>query len=755
MLRFRPFILSAMAASAILTFAQKPGEGKKEAAETLANDTTFTTLDEIVIQADKPVIQSDGAKLTYNAEEDPTTKSGTVIDLLRKVPGITVDGNDNIQVNGKSGFKIFVNGREDPMLSQNASTILKNMPSSYIKKVEVITEPGAKYDAEGTGGIINLVTETKQSNEGYSGNISLGLSRQGGLTPSLYGIAKYGKVTVSANATYMNGHIFPQGHENSQEIIYHSATETGRLLNSGYQKIGFNYYGGGINLSWEPDDKNLFTLASNVYDVDAKIKDILMHEQRYDAADALLWQTRSRYSGKMINLGVTANASYQHNFAPQNNNLILSYQFNFGKSNLDLNRRYDLIENTTVALPFQDNLNNNLTREHTLQLDYVNGFGGDKHLLETGAKSIFRHNGTFSYVDAGTTADNIVNLPGAESVMTQIQNVYAVYGSYTGRFGNLSTKAGVRYENTHMGIDYAAGLGQNFRTNLNDVVPNAALSWNFDYATSLRAAYQMRISRPTLEQVNPYRQDILGYMVQTGNPDLKSERSNNVTLTFSKFGRTLGGNIGVGYTDIDNMIASYTYLDGKTLVTTYGNLGSHRTFNINGFINWSIINGMSANIAANVDYNYFHAPTMELKNHGWSWGCNASWNYRPREDWNFSAFGGYSSSHPEIDSKSGGWHYYGLSVGKDLLKDKSLNITVNAMNMFEDRQAWTSRTWNKDADSFRSFNNKCWNVGLNITWKFGNLQTQVKKTQSQIVNDDASKASSGSAIGGGSNGGGR
>ncbi|MDD6228989.1 MAG: Plug domain-containing protein, partial [Bacteroidales bacterium] len=136
-------------------------------------DIPTIELDDLVITANKTVIKSDGAKLTYNVAEDESSKGQSVLDALRKVPMVTVDAQDNIRINGQTGFKIYVNGREDTMLESNYQRLLKAMPAESVKNIEVITEPGAKYDAEGVGGILNLITETKTQRDGYSGSIGL------------------------------------------------------------------------------------------------------------------------------------------------------------------------------------------------------------------------------------------------------------------------------------------------------------------------------------------------------------------------------------------------------------------------------------------------------------------------------------------------------------------------------------------------------------------------------------------------------
>lgn len=179
-------------------------------------------LEEVVVVAKKKLVESDGATLTYNVEDDPDSQTNNTIEMLRKVPMVTVDAEDNIKVNGNSNFKILINGKEDPMLSGDVSTILKSMPAATIKKIEVITEPGAKYDAEGTGGILNIITIGKQSLEGFMTNYSARISnRNYGL--SFYGRTKINNVTASANINYSDA--LNIGYTNTNNTVVENLTD--------------------------------------------------------------------------------------------------------------------------------------------------------------------------------------------------------------------------------------------------------------------------------------------------------------------------------------------------------------------------------------------------------------------------------------------------------------------------------------------------------------------------------------------------
>ncbi|MFY9362098.1 MAG: carboxypeptidase-like regulatory domain-containing protein, partial [Dysgonamonadaceae bacterium] len=160
-----------------------------------------TQLDEVSIVAQRPLVKVEIDKLTYNAKDDPEASTSNVLDLLRKVPMVTVDAEDNIQLKGSSNFKIYLNGKPSNMITNNPSQVLKSMPANSIKDIEVITDPGAKYDAEGVGGIINIITD-KRVDDGYSGSVGANGDTYGGYGGNTYLALKYGKFGFTGNVSY-------------------------------------------------------------------------------------------------------------------------------------------------------------------------------------------------------------------------------------------------------------------------------------------------------------------------------------------------------------------------------------------------------------------------------------------------------------------------------------------------------------------------------------------------------------------------
>lgn len=524
------------------------------------------TLQEVVVTAKKKLIQSDGATLTYNVEDDPESSVNSTIEMLRKVPMVTVDAEDNIKVNGNSNFKILVNGKEDPMLSGDVKTILKSMPAATIKKIEVITEPGAKYDAEGTGGILNIVTIGKQSLEGYLTNISARLTTNnyGG---SVYARTKIGSVTASANVNYSDA--IDQGYTNTGKTSLENLTsDENRYQISEYKsKSTWNYLGGDINLSWEPDTLNLFTVQGNIGKSNFNSRSLqTMHLD--NITNETQWSLdRDSYSeGDDIWLG--ANASFQHTFRKQGHHIIGSYIFGYNTDDYDSYTMTHNMVNMIEEFPWRLNASDSYGRRHTLQIDYANPLS-EKHLIEAGVKGNWSNSYQKSNPWYGTT-EHDMEIRRSEAVdMMQFQDIMAAYLSYGGTFGKLNVKAGLRYEHTRMGLKYFVGDYDNFTSNLNDIVPNAAVSYRMGDAANLRFAYQMRISRPRISTLNPYRDTMTPNMVTYGNPDLESEKSHGLSLTYSNYGGKLGGSFSLGYRREDNSISDYQFYENNILNELY------------------------------------------------------------------------------------------------------------------------------------------------------------------------------------------
>ncbi|MDE6231130.1 MAG: TonB-dependent receptor [Muribaculaceae bacterium] len=710
-------------------------------------DPIMKDLDDFVVTVRKEVLKTDGANISYNLEEDDTSKGQSVLDALKKIPLITVDAQDNIYIKGDSNFKIYVNGKEDPMLKANASTILKSMPSDAVSKIEVITEPGAKYDAEGSAGILNLITEKKQRKDGYAGSIEANFSSQsyGG---NLFGSVKVGNFNADASLTYAeNTGLWQENRSHAITEYDNPARELGKKIEEAAQKIGFRFGMASLNMSWQPSSNNLFTWGGSWRGLNGNLKEISSETSGYDRAGKLLWRVFQAMDGSLDNQGAAANASWRHNFDSEGGHrIIAAYAFNFGLNELNTtseNSTIDYIQSDFTGIHAA-----NYEREHTAQVDYANPFGGEKHLMEVGVKGIFRRNSSDSFNKMGNSGGDLLKVPESEVVTDQNQDILAVYASYTGHYGNWNTVAGVRFEHTISGMTFHEGDYENFKRHLNDLVPNASVSYSFSPAHTIRLAYQMRITRPSISDLNPFTYSIQDTQVKMGNPDLKSEHHNRVSLSYSNYGRVFGGNLSFEYTHSTNSINQYVYMIDEIEYQTTANIGHQDDFRLNGFLNIAISNKMTLNLNGSVYYTMLRAPRIGAANQGWSGNYGAHWSYTGPGDVKFGVYGGQSFRFININGYWGGWYYYGSGISRDFLKSKKLNIALNASNFLcknthsggkERGEGWVSRS---------SWSQRSWSLGVSLTWSFGHLTEKAKQSGIDLTNSDTSSSGQGKQGGG-------
>lgn len=700
-------------------------------------DSLYNNLEEIVVTADIPVITNHDGKVNYNVSEDPSSTGSTLLDMLRKVPLITIDADENIKVNGNSDFKFLINGKEEPAFNQNAKLILKSMPANSVERIEVITEPGSKYDAEGCSALVNLITETSQRRDGYTANLSLDLSKQ---IESLSGLArmKYGKIIAGVNASVGTNTPFKNHSWADNSILLNNpdGTEASIMRSHAKQIQDFNFAMAGLNLSYEPDDRNLFTINVNYtgmgadidYKEDYLLKDFNMGTQT--SYDRIL-------TGDVSVLNLSAGFNYQHTFADHH---ILSgaYLYSFG------NQKMNLENDFSYKLPLPSSLystqnSNNITREQTIQADYSLPLSSEKHLFEAGAKGIFRNNTGFGNASEGNSPQAQNEVMASRVSLLQHQEIASAYASYTGHFGNLTAKGGLRFEHTETRIrDRVKENG--YSSSLNDLVPSASLSYSISPLSQLRMSYQWSINRPSISELNPFEAVSFGGITQKGNPDLNSVDNHKVAVSYSNFGNVVGGSLTLQYTRTNGMISATYISTPNGIIQIPMNIGHSDTPELSAIFTWQIINRMSINFNGAVRYKDIRSNLNS--NHGWEGNYGINWSYSLPSGYNFNAYGGQGTKSIGLQTTSSEWHYYGISVSKSLLADRSLTLSLNAMNFFEGRQSYLNIIELNQGESRRNWSASNWNVGVGISWNFGSIKSlEEKHTHHEILNDDVQKNS--------------
>lgn len=663
-------------------------------------------LGQVEVVAQKPLVKADIDKIEYNVQDDPDSKSNSVLEMLRKVPLVTVDGEDNIKVNGSSSFKVYVNGKPNNMMSNNPTEVLKSMPANSIKHIEVITNPGPKYDAEGVGGILNIVT-VGSGLEGYTATFSGNVSNMGA-GGGLFGTVKSGKLTVSARYNY-NYNDRPRSYSGGNRRTVGDITEGSSDLDyDGSSKGHGNFQSGSMEASYEIDTLRLVSMSFGLWGGGNNSTSINNTLATAPGTSNELYRYVSDGRSKSSWYSIDGGVDYQRMFHVKDRMFTLSYKINTSPQTSD---SYSTYNDMHAATDWEDflkrlyDLNNDgsqNTTEHTFQADYTTPIG-KIHTLEAGAKYILRDNSSEDdryERQIGTTGDYVLDEEHSSHYKHQ-NDILAAYMGYGLRVKKISGRLGVRYEHTKQEVKYLLGRGDDFNKNFDDVVPSASIGYKLTDMSNLRFGYNMRIYRPGIWYLNPYLNDSNPTNISQGNSHLDSEKSHSFNLSYSNFTQKFNINLSARYSFTNNSIERVTEqvkdtdipgLQNPTgkevLYSTYQNIGKSRNASLSGYVNWNATS--NTRIYANFYGNYTYMEGANgLKNDGWNLFAYGGAQQSLPHDWRISLNIYGQTPWIMLQGKGSSFFDYGLSVNKSFL-NKRLTLSAFASNFFKKYTSPTS-----------------------------------------------------------------
>lgn len=709
-------------------------------------------LETVEVVAYKPLVKADVDKIAYSVEDDPEANTNTVIEMLKKVPMVTVDGQDNIRVNGNSSFKIYVNGKPNNMMTKNPKEVLKSMPASSIKKIEVITNPGPKYDAEGVGGILNIVTEGKGP-EGYNATFS-GRANNSSYGGGLYATVKQGKLTMSVNYNASSNHS-PKGYTYSDRSqIGTDGTVTSSTVTDGYTKGHSQWQGGDVEASYEIDTLRLITGSFSLSKFTSKRDALNTAFSTVQATGQRLYGYRSPSHSKENWDDYSASLDYQRSFSVKDRLLTLSYRLESSPSTSDSRYLYTDREAADDWQTFIDRMRDQRmdgdenTMEHTFQIDYTTPFA-KHHTWEAGVKYILRRNKSDNdRYNLGTGDKDETYDSDNSSHYRHHNDILAAYTGYGLTLDKWSARLGLRYEHTLQKVEYLLGRGTNFHKNFDDLVPSARLGYKFSDATNLSLGYKMRINRPGIWYLNPYLDDRIPDAISQGNPNLDTEKSHAVDLQFSSYNSKLTYTLTGTYRFVNNSIESVDRLvndrdieglpnpTGKDVIySSYANIGHIQYAGLMAYANWTPITNTRITLNGSVGYSHM-SDGQSLRNHGWCTNIDASLQQTFAKTWIFNASYYVQTPQPTLQGKDARYQWYNFSLSKSFM-DKRLTLTAYIINPFGKRYfCYRSETV---ADNFRTTASSSWcqlYYGVSVRFRIGKLKAQVKRAERSVENDD-------------------
>jgi tonB-dependent receptor len=691
------------------------------------------------VVAARPLVKSQIDRLVYSMSDDPDAQTNTMLEMLRKVPLVTVDGQDKITVNGKANFKVYVNGKPNKMMSDNPSVVLKSFPASVVKKVEVITDPGAKYDAEGTSGILNIVTATEATTSGYTVTPTLSWSNRG-WGGNIFGMVQIGKLTLSAHGGVNGENSLRNTTESERELILDPVNH---LLKTKGESYNHGTYGfGGLDASYDISKHDLLSVSSSIYAGRQKGHGLSSTFLTGNAGTVYSYDNVNHRDSRYH--GINTSVDYQHQFGKENQNLTVSYRFSSDLRNNKTLNVYDNLQSVPFALKDRRIDPDNKSQEHTAQIDFTSPLG-ENHTLSVGAKYIYRLNRSdneeYSRL-AGTATDFLPDV--AQSLLYRHRtDISAGYTEYIYRLKRFSLRSGLRFESSHIRVTYPNGTRAAFSTRLNDWVPSLNLGYNLTDTQLLRLGYNLRIGRPDIYYLSPYVNHLSPEKISYGNPNLESETAHNFQLNYSLFSQKFSVNFSATYSTSYNGLTFYSFMKDGVEHSTSGNFLHSKQWSFDTYLNVNPWKSTAFTLNGNLKYSDLKSYRTSDHNYGFSGNIFAM--LRQDLPWKLKFALGAGATWGDISLQGQGseFKYYFLDLSRSFLEEDRLTVTLNGFNIFNPRQTLKNTT---QTTMFRSSESYVIHglsrISLGISWRFGKLRAVVKKTARSIENSDVKTGSS-------------
>ncbi|MGZ3750672.1 MAG: TonB-dependent receptor domain-containing protein [Mucilaginibacter sp.] len=687
------------------------------------------------------IVENKIDKMVYNVANDLTSQGGSASDVLQKVPQVTVDIDGNVQLQGNANIRFLINGKPSSIFGASLADALQSIPANQIKSIEVITSPGAKYDANGTGGIINIILKDSKI-QGVNGsiNLSAGTRRENGSFN-----LNVRKGNFGINAFFNGGEQINSTTINTTDNLSYSKTRdtTTHLFQKGNSSFTRGGYQSGLSFNWDITKKDQLTasfgynhFANHNYGLTNQETSVFDIPNNNTVSDIFsLRNSDSRFTGKYYDYSL----SYKKTFDKEGQELDVLYNSSYGNNSSKFLQQQDYPAGGYPSSGTQSN-NPGTDHETDISIDYTQPVSKN-FTIETGAKAVLENINNTVVTD---TLSNGVFVPNANQTygFNYNRKVYAYYLSATfSLFHNfIDGKAGLRDEYTSTSADFAGTHIPGY----NVVAPSLVLSHKIDETQSFKLSYTYRIERPEYRDLNPFYNISDPHNISTGNPNLSPEIGHNYELGYNKSFNG-GANIYIGafYRYNTNDLQSYTtHYDTLNIGgTTYTNVYLNQRYNIGTETTegLSLFGSLPITSKLNLRTNMMFSdritanpgnPTVS----GFMYRINLNATYQFPHDLTAEIFGNYNSSQRTIQGTRPVFAFYNLALRKQLM-NKKLSVGLTAADPFSKYINQTSITngtnftqTNVRQVPFRSF-------GITLSYKFGKLE--FKKEKEKDENNDA------------------
>ncbi len=626
-----------------------------------------TSLDEVVVRAEKSQTEFSLDKRVFNVGKDLSSTGMSALEVLNNVPSVQVSIEGEISLRGSSGVQVLINGKPSVLATDQGA--LGTITADMLEKIEVITNPSAKYDAEGTSGIINIVMK-KEEKKGLNGSVTL----NGGY-PKNYSLG------LSMNRRTEKFNLFSQigfgdrTYPDKIEQINRDLTDNTVLSSEGTHERDEAFFNLILGVDYHINDLNVISLTGNfAYEVEKEFSDNDFIDRNADESIGSSWNRNE--DTKATNPKYQYDFQYKKDFKDnKEHNLLFSAQGHFfGK---DQSSVYD---NTPISGDVNERSQQSRTdyamADYTFKLDYTDPIT-DNYTIETGSQYVIS-DVTNDYAVEDLQGGDWIGNPNLTNIFEYNQKVLGIYG--TGAYENdkWGLKLGLRMENTDMETESSDSVETNGR-NYTNLFPTIHTSYKLTEFLSFQAGYSKRIFRPRMRDLNPFSNIRNNFVIYTGNPDLMPEYTDSYEITGIYVLEKLSFNIGLYHLFTTDVIERITRFENGISITRPENIGSNRATGLEFNAKYSPSDWLTFN--ADFNYNYFNrqgtneATDFDFNSSLWTTRLNTKLKLPAQFELELTGF--YESEVQNVQSVSSENFYADMGVRKKLMKGKTiLNLSV-------------------------------------------------------------------------------
>lgn len=680
----------------------------------------------------KSLVEKVDDKLVYNVESDVSIDGQMATDVLAKTPFVSVDADGNIQLKGQSNFKILLNGKESGIFAKDPKEALKSFPASAIKRIEVTTNPSAKYDAEGVGGIINIITKKKVA--GYNASLVAYRNTIGTTNGNASLNIKYGKIGFTG---FIGGGVSEFRPAESSQVTQSLVpiAYSKRLVN-GVLDRQYKWIYSTTELSYDIDSLNTVSLYANMgHDNEWESQQSRTALISPDAMDTT-HSTLNQWNGEKYpwnDVGLDYIRKFKSN-SQKEWSVKLNQQFARDNNNGYSNQFSDVGNRYLV----NDNQSHN--RQVTLQTDFVLPLAKQQK-LELGAKGILRRAAAdYLSMYRNNPGDKFVYDSANTNNFDYHQDVWAAYFTYQFKLQQWTMKLGSRLEHTTVTGNFATTTRQSLKQDYFNYIPSVYISRKFKEQHDLSFSYSKRLRRPYIWDLNPFVSNTDTLNISYGNPHLRPEVTHSFEIGYSYFKNSNSINVRLSQNICNTQVVRYTIFNNETGVsaTTPDNVGENRFTALNGNVTLKFFKLWTINLNMGMQYNSIkNRNDPSQQNHGISGNGNLANTFEITKKLSVITNTGFWQSPIQLQGKYPLNYWYGMGTTYKMLKNQ-LVLTLRANAFLQEYFRQTSTFSDKNFIQTKETKYRFGNVGLALRWNFGKL-TESTSRKRGVNNDDIKK----------------